>query len=70
MAAIYNNNNPPPPKAVQFLEAFLLKCLDIQGQPVVGVEECVPLLPLPLLPTPTLRLTVQIRSRRVQKVQQ
>jgi hypothetical protein len=49
MAEVYNRNVPPPPKAVQFLEAFLLKCLDIQGQPVVGVEECV--LPLPLLPS-------------------
>jgi hypothetical protein len=41
MADIYNKNNPPPPKNVQFLEAFLLRCLEIPGQPVVGVEECV-----------------------------
>jgi hypothetical protein len=54
MAEVYNKNVPPPPKAVQFLEAFLLKCLDIQGQPVVGVEECV--LPLPLLLRPPLLL--------------
>ncbi len=67
MADIYNRNDPPPPKTVQFLEAFLLKCLDIQGQPVVGVEECVLL--LPLMPhLPTLPFNLQIRTRRVQKV--
>jgi hypothetical protein len=39
MADIYNKSVPKPPKTVQFLEAFLLKCLDIANQPVVGVEE-------------------------------
>jgi hypothetical protein len=69
MADIYNKNDPPPPKTVQFLEAFLLKCLDIQGQPVVGVEECVLLLLL-LLPSPIPFIHFQIRAWRIQKVQQ
>ncbi len=69
MADIYNKNDPPPPKTVQFLEAFLLKCLDIQGQPVVGVEECVLLLLL-LLPSPSPFIHFQIRAWRIQKVQQ
>jgi hypothetical protein len=71
MAEVYNKNVPPPPKAVQFLEAFLLKCLDIQGQPVVGVEECVlPLPPLPPSLSPTTPPPMQVRRRRVQKIQQ